>query len=1394
MIRLQLKIYIITLFLEVSTLSVSFGQSLIFNHLTIGDGLSNNAINAIIQNREGFIWVGTDDGLNRYDGYSFKTYRHILKDSSSISDNGIWCLLEDRSGFIWIGTKNGKLNRYDPFKDIFKHWLLPSDIVRENSIRSLFEDHNGFIWIGTYKSGLYRFDPTTEEIKHWKSIAGDRKSLSNNYVTGIVEDSDYNIWISTYNGFNKLIEVDSEIYFEKYFKDSLNENSISSNIIWSITKSKIDPALLWLGTSEGLTSFNTKTKVFKQIPIPNPAKLQFGESAGNVIEEFSGNKKILWADSYAGLLRIDLSDGRVTRFINDEKNPKSIISNQINGLLKDRSGVIWIVTQNGISYFSEKSLKFNNLQSASENGFDYNLLNNKSVNAITLDSHNTIWFGTNKGLYFLDGKSNNKFIQKYKALGDINIWSLTEGNQNELWIGTYGYGIVKLHTATGRIEKINPDLPQTRVASANFNRVVYSDNKKDIWVGYWGIGLGRINSSDNKFEIWQNAGNQITESLSHNDVWAIYQDRKGRMWIGTNGGGLNLLVEERSGKFLKWMADDDGLSSNSINAITESTNKKYASDDKTVLWIATDNGLNKFTINDSAADIFFDNSKIEIKQFSSGQGLLNNSIKAIAEDDNGNLWVTTGKGISLFDVDKEIFLNFNNADGIFDGDFNTSSILKDNNGKIYAGSVKGLNVFVPQNIKLSSFNPPIVFTNFQIFNQPVKIGENSPIKNELNKSKLIELSYSQNVFSFEFAALDYNSSKSIQYKYFMEGFDEKWIESGSRRYVTYTNLSPGEYHFKVESTNADGVWQDNTTELKIIIASPWWATSWAYTIYVLIIVIGLYVIRRFELNRTKLKNILKMREYEAIKQKELDETKSRFFANLSHEFRTPLMLIKGPLEQLMNDESNIKNIDRYKLIHRNTENLQLLIDQLLELTQLETASIPLKAKLENLSNQIRGLAYSFKSFADKKNINLAFKSVEDSVIAWIDSDKLEKIINNLLSNALKFTPEGGSVTVELVKKILNGKKYAEITISDTGIGIPKQKIDKIFDRFYQVDDSIQRAYGGSGIGLALVKELIDLHRWEISVSSETNKGTEFVLLIPLWDDYLDEDQKVKSEFLNYSLVTSEKNSSFEENDLKDSDEIENDETANNKSSILIVEDSSDVRLYLIDLLKSDYTLFEAANGKEGITVAKEKIPDLIISDVMMPEMDGMEFCSKIKSDFLTSHIPVIMLTAKASGESKIQGLETGADDYLTKPFSSKELFVRIKNLLEQRKLLREKFSKEINPVPQKVTSNSLDEEFLQKAFSLVEKNIDNVNFDTETFAKEMFLSRMQLHRKLEAITGQTPGDFIRTFRLKRAAQLLKENRLSVTQIAYAVGYNSPSQFTRAFSKQFNCTPTEYLNT
>ncbi len=540
-----------------------------------------------------------------------------------------------------------------------------------------------------------------------------------------------------------------------------------------------------------------------------------------------------------------------------------------------------------------------------------------------------------------------------------------------------------------------------------------------------------------------------------------------------------------------------------------------------------------------------------------------------------------------------------------------------------------------------------------------------------------------------------------------------------------------------------------------------------------------------------------MREFEANKQKELDEMKSRFFANLSHEFRTPLMLIKGPLEQLMAEDSNRKNLERYKMISRNTGNLKSLIDQLLELSQLEAAAIPIKAKRENLLTYLKGLVHSFDSLAQNKKINLSFNGESNPLTTWIDGDKLEKVINNILSNAFKFTGEGGSVIVNVYQKIYDGKEFSEIKISDTGIGIPKAKLDKIFDRFFQVDDSSQRAYGGSGIGLALVKELVELHRWEISVASEPGKGTEFTLKIPLWD-YLDENQIIKSdnidtselistESLNY--VKSPLTESNEEDGIKDSDNI----TINDLPSILLVEDSPDVRMYLYDLLKTDYIIYQANNGIEGIAVAQEKMPDLILSDVMMPEMDGMEFCRRVKTDWLTSHIPIIMLTAKASGESKIEGLETGADDYLTKPFSSKELIIRIKNLLEIRRKLREKFSKDVSPKPEVRLPNPLDEEFLQKAYGLAEKNLDNTNFDVDSFAREMYLSRMQLHRKLQAVTGQTPGDFIRTYRLKKAAQLLKENKLSVTQIAFEVGYNSPAQFSRAFSKQFNCPPSEYIN-
>jgi len=532
------------------------------------------------------------------------------------------------------------------------------------------------------------------------------------------------------------------------------------------------------------------------------------------------------------------------------------------------------------------------------------------------------------------------------------------------------------------------------------------------------------------------------------------------------------------------------------------------------------------------------------------------------------------------------------------------------------------------------------------------------------------------------------------------------------------------------------------------------------------------------------------------KLKGMQIARDRFFTGISHEFRTPLTLIIGPSDRIL-EESADNNIKKQAhTIRQNAIRILGLIQQLLELSKLESSAISVKAKKHDLVTVLRGLLFAFESLAKEKNINLSFSCVEQSIITWFDKDKLEKIINNLLSNAFKFTHDTGSILISVDKMSADENEFAYIKITDTGIGIPSSDLEKIFDRFYQVDDSVQRAYGSSGIGLALVREFVDLHKWNISVTSTEGKGTEFHLKIPLWEDYLDESQKVKSDsedigIRNYIPIQKQLDNGYL-NELEPSDDISEEKTVLNvRSEILIIEDSTDVRDYIYDLLKSDYTIYHASNGAEGLNTAQEKMPDLIISDVMMPVMDGMEFCRRIKTEFLTCHIPVILLTAKASPESKIEGLETGADSYLTKPFNSKELLVRIKNLLDQRKLLKEKFSKDINLKPDKVTTNRFDDEFLRNVFASVEKNLANEKYDSDVLAKDVFMSRMKLHRKLQAVTGQAPGEFIRAYKLKRAAQMLLEKNLSVTQIAFEVGYNSPSHFSKAFIKCFNCSPSDY---
>ncbi|MEJ2617304.1 MAG: ATP-binding protein, partial [Ignavibacteriaceae bacterium] len=667
---------------------------------------------------------------------------------------------------------------------------------------------------------------------------------------------------------------------------------------------------------------------------------------------------------------------------------------------------------------------------------------------------------------------------------------------------------------------------------------------------------------------------------------------------------------------------------------------------------------NKFLIENSKDKNEF---SVDISYFTTKDGLADNSVKSIIEDDDGNLWLGTSSGISLFSIDKNIFINYDEDDGITGTDFNFASALKYNE-TIFMGSTEGLNYFNPEDIVQSSYIPPVVINDFQIFNKSVSVGENSPLKNGILYTKVITIPYSQNVFSFQIAALDYNSPQSIQYKYIMEGFDNDWVNSRERRFITYTNLNPGTYFFKVKSTNSDGIWNANTKEIKIIITPPWWQTEWAIIIYFIISVLGIWGIIKFQTNRTKLRTELKMREFESNHLREIEKMKSRFFANLSHEFRTPLMLIKGPVELLLHGRIKENVTEIYKMLFRNTEKLQHLIDQLLELSQLESASIPLSLQKHDLVSLLQGYTNSFIQLAVQKNINLIFQSKEKNIIAEIDKDKLEKIINNLLNNAFKFTGNGGNINVKLSVETKKDKDLAVISISDTGIGIPKEYQQKIFNRFYQVDDSSKRNYGGSGIGLALVKELVALHKWDIFVQSKEGEGTIFYLKIPLEKDQGDIREPKNQPDIAESEKTGEA-LKISNNDIIDEYPKSADpDQPVNKPKILIVEDSSDVRKYISGLLKTEYEIMDTEKAEEGLKLAINDMPELIISDIMMPGMDGIEFCRLIKNNWETSHIPVILLTAKISQDSKLEGLETGADDYITKPFSYDELSVRIINL------------------------------------------------------------------------------------------------------------------------------------
>ncbi len=1050
------KYYSLTVCLLIVIQTPGFSQSILFGRLTTENGLSNNRVFAIVQDHMGFLWFGTDDGLNRFDGYDFKVYRNEPANPYSLSDNAIRSMFVDRSGYIWIGTKGGELNRYDPISDQFEQWEFEANGIKENSITSIYEDSKGDIWIGTYKEGLYKFHIDKKKFEHWVNLPDQENSLSINYVTSILEDSRNELWISTFNGLNKYNSNNTEQPFTRIYNDNKNENSLSDNLIWTLQPSHFDSNIIWIGTLNGLTEFNSITGNFIRHSLPDKMQLQFGYSISSISEDIIGDEKILWIGTFGGLIKMNITGGYSERFVREDNNPFSINSNQIHALLKDKSGVLWIASDNGLNFFSHKSIKFNYPYFSNISADQYIKLFRKIINPITRTENGKMWFGTSEGLYsidesfFLKGINRGNTVNIHPEMKDINIWSLAPDESDNLWIGTYGQGLKQLNPQTGKIiswEIGYKDYPLISPYKYIKSLCVSTDGM--IWIGYWGGGVARLNPRSGQYKIWRNEFNTPGE-LSYNDVWVIHEDKLGRVWVGTNGGGLNLFEDSEDGYFHHWVEDKarstNGLNSNSIYTIHES---RKSGNDSTILWIGTRNGLNKFVV-DNNSSIDFANLKVQIKHYSVKDGLPDNSIESIVEDDYGNLWIGTGSGISFLNDTEERFINYSVSDGLVGNEFNTGSAFKNEKGLVLLGSTNGLNVFHPDKIKNSVYQPPVHITDFLIFNQPVSPGENSPLKTNIFFAEQLELSYSQNVFSFQFAALDFNSPQSNKYSYMMEGFDNDWIYSNSRRFVTYTNLDPGEYIFKIKATNSDGIWNENIRTLKVIITPPIWATWYAYTIYVIVFISILLLIRKYEIEKRakRVRERLRQQKEEAeIREMKLKTEAAELKAKtLEQEKEIEKQKIRNRIARDLHDEIG-SNLSSISLLSR------LLKDETGSKEEIEKGLSRIEATAKSSVISIRDIVWFINPSSDSV-LELVTKMKESAENMLKDK---EYIFNQSgINENIKLSPENKRALYLMYKEVLNNitkhsaankvtidvgidSNYFNLTVTDNGKGFDTSK-------------------------------------------------------------------------------------------------------------------------------------------------------------------------------------------------------------------------------------------------------------------------------------------------------------------------------------------------------------------
>ncbi len=1359
-----------------------------FTHLTIEDGLSQNAVYALLQDRRGFVWLGTKDGLNRYDGHAFTVFRHDPFDPATLSSSYVTALLEDTRGHFWVGTQDGGLNRLDRATGVAVRYALSPRF----RITSLAQDRRGDLWIGTTGGGAYRLARADigspgAAFERFAHDAGNPRSLSDDRVNAVLADRRGTVWMGTAAGLNRF---DASVRgFVRYQPQSGSPGSLSDGHVSALAETR--DGTLWIGSPLGLSRLVDR-RLGRFVAYPYPAQAQRrGYGWGTVRQIGEGPAGRLWLATADGLARFDPATGTYTSYLHDPSNPQSLSGNTLSTLLWDRTGVLWVGSNGfGLNRYDAKTARFQTLRRPPDvtsrwDGF--------SIRGLFEDAQGDLWMSAGV-LYRYDRRTGTlvsfeSSSNRPSDFGNTGVWSIVQDRQRVLWFGSYE-GLFRYSPADGRTRQYAHDPARPGGLPEKMVYGVFEDRRGAIWA-VTAHFISRLDDpASGRFTAYRHT--PTAESDQGEALFpSLYEDALGRFWMGTETGLVRF--DPRTGAVKRYRtdpADPQSLSHDQVRAILPDPREP-----ERILWLGTaGGGLNRFDLNTET-----------FSRITEREGLPNNVVYGVLPDRQGRLWLSTNRGLARFTPTTGEIRAYDVHDGLQSNEFNAGASFRAPGGRLYFGGIHGVTGFDPEALADNPHVPPVVLTGFRRAGRPdVPGAPGSVLARAMSATDTLRLSHRDNVFTFEFAALDFSAPERNRYAYRMEGFDADWVEAGANRSATYTHLPPGRDTFPVRGTNNDGVWNTAGASVALFIAPPPWRAWWALALYALAALgLGTALVRDRRARQAE-RQRLERERVAAEKLREIDRARSRFFQNVSHEFRTPLTLTLGPLDDLqagLHGPLPAPIAEQVDLARRNAGRVLRLINQMLDLARLDAGRTPLRAHRLDLGAFVAGVAEPFRPQAARRRIRFEVDLSPAAPEVWGDPEPLEQVFANLLSNALKFTPEGGTVRVT----VSASAGAACVSVRDSGPGIPAAELPRVFDRFHQVE-ATARTQLGTGIGLALAWELVALHGGTLTAESEEGFGSLFTVSLLLGRGHLAPEQLVDdaAPWTPGSAAThlpdepdrTEPGGGGDPGRSAGGDGASRvPEEADDVTTVLVVEDHADVRAYLRRHLAPRYRVVEASDGAEGLDKARRLLPDLILSDVAMPGMDGLALCRALKADPETDFLPIILLTAKAAPEDRLDGLYELCDDYLTKPVDMAELRARIENLIALRTRLRARFAppsaRALALPASPVEAMSADAVFLSGVRSAVEAHLSDEHFSVDRLAASVGLSRSQLHRRLRETAGASPSDVLRRMRMERAAGLLAARAGTVSEVAYAVGFKSVAHFSNSFQDHYGCRPSAY---